>query len=50
MHVSSIYHTIHLLSYRKPLDIFKIKFTEETELAEEKMMFISEEFKHILIV
>ena len=28
--------------------IFKFKFIEETVLAEEKMMLISEDFKHIL--
>ena len=50
MHVSSIYHTIHLPSYMKHPGIFKIKFIEETVLAEEKMILISEEFKHILIL
>ena len=47
-----MYHpvfTFHLPSYRKHLGIFKIKLIEETVLADEKMMLISEEFKHILI-
>ena len=48
MYVASINHTIYLRSYRKHLGIFKFKFIEETVLAEEKMMLISEEFKHIL--
>ena len=47
MHVSSINHTIHLPLYRKHPVKFKTKFIEETVLAEEKMMLISEEFKHI---
>ena len=38
MHVSSIYHTIHLPSYRKHPGISKIKFIEETVLAGEKMV------------
>ena len=50
MHVFSLNHIIHLSLYKKPPGIFKIKFIEETVLAEEKMMFISEEFKHILIL
>ena len=50
MHVSSMSHTVHLPSYRKHPGIFKIKFIEETVLAEEKIMLISEEFKHILIL
>ena len=52
MHVSSMHHTIHLPSYRKHLQvgIFKIKFIEETVLTEEKMMLISAEFKHVLIL
>ena len=50
MYVSSIYHTIHLPSYRKHLGIFKLKFIDKTVLAEEKIMLISEEFKHILIL
>ena len=50
MHVSSMNHTIHLHSNRKHPGIFKIKFIDETVLAEEKMMLISEEFKHILIL
>ena len=41
---------IHLSSYRKHPGIFKIKFIEETVLAEEKSMLTSEEFKHILIL
>ena len=48
-----MYHpvfTIHLPSYRKHLGIFKIKLKEETVLANEKTMLISEEFKHILIL
>ena len=50
MHVSSMIHTIHLPSYRKHPGIFKIKFIEETVLAEVRMMLISEEFKYILIL
>ena len=49
MHVSSMKHTIHLPSYRKHPGLFKIKFIEETVLAEEKMMLISEKFKLIFI-
>ena len=49
MHVSSMNQIIHLFSYRKRPGIFKIKFIEETVLAEEKLMLTSEEFKHILI-
>ena len=48
-----MYHpvfTIHLPSCRKDLGIFKIMLTEETVLADEKMMLISEEFKHVLIL
>ena len=43
INVSSINHTIHLPSYRKHLGIGKIKFIEETVLAEEKMMLILED-------
>ena len=52
MHVSSLNHTtIHLSLYRKHSDIiFQIKFIVVTLLAEEEMMLISEEFKHILIL
>ena len=50
MHVSSMNHIIHLLSNRKHPGIFKIKFIEETLLAEEKMMLICEEFKHTLML
>ena len=45
MHLSSTNHIIHLPSYRKHPGIFKIKLIV---LAEEKMMHISEEFKHVL--
>ena len=50
MHVSSMNHTIHIPPYWKHPGIFKIKFIEETVLAEEKMMLISEELKHILVL
>ena len=50
MHVFSMNHIIHLPLYRKHQGIFKIKYIEETVLADEKMMLISEEFKHILIL
>ena len=43
-------HTIQLPLCRKHHGIFKIQFIEEAVLAEEKMMLISEEFKHILIL
>ena len=43
-------HAIHFPLYRKHPGIFKIKFTEETVLAEKKMMIISEKFKQILIL
>ena len=51
MHVFSMNHIIHLPLYRKQPGIFKIKFIEETvlNLAEENMVLISEEFKHILM-